>query len=47
MLLLKAGIDVQQIEQTPRELQAQDWQEIEHAALPFEEEEEKAGRANA
>jgi DNA recombination protein RmuC len=39
--------DVQQIEQTPRELQAQDWQEIEVLGLPFEEEEEKASRAKA
>lgn len=39
--------DVQQIEQTPRELQAQDWQEIEHATLPFKEVQEKADRAKA
>lgn len=39
--------ELPQLEKTPRELQAQDWQEIENGALPFEEEEEKASRAKA
>ncbi|MFZ0795186.1 MAG: DNA recombination protein RmuC [Candidatus Korobacteraceae bacterium] len=38
--------ELEQLEKTPRELQAQDWQEpVEHAQLPFEE--EKADRAKA
>jgi DNA recombination protein RmuC len=39
--------ELRQLEKTPRELQAQDWQEIEVVGLPFEEEEEKANRAKA
>jgi hypothetical protein len=34
-----------QLEKTPRELQAQDWQEVEHAELPFDE--EKVDKAKA
>ena len=34
-----------QLERTPRELQAQDWQEMKPAELPFEE--HKADRAKA
>ena len=37
--------ELPQLEKTPRELQAQDWQEIEHARLPFEE--TKADKAKA
>jgi hypothetical protein len=38
--------ELEQVEKTPRELQAQDWQEpVEHARLPFED--EKADRAKA
>jgi len=38
--------ELEQVEKTPRELQAQDWQEpVEHAELPFEE--KKADRAKA
>ncbi len=39
--------ELPQLEKTPRELQAQDWQEIENVALPFEDVEEKADRAKA
>jgi len=38
--------ELEQLEKTPRELQAQQWQDpVEHAVLPFEE--EKADRAKA
>jgi hypothetical protein len=33
------------LDKTPRELQAQDWEEIENTELPFEE--ERADRAKA
>jgi len=39
--------ELPQLEKTPRELQAQDWQEPLENSLPFEEEEQKVDGAKA